>query len=60
MVQTPKLVYVIVLLLSIFLGMTICNSSFSHFFEGACKSDKDCPKLHRSNVRCRKGQCVQI
>ncbi|KEH15600.1 Nodule Cysteine-Rich (NCR) secreted peptide [Medicago truncatula] len=37
MVEIPKLVYVIILLFSIFLCISI--SIFS------CKTDKDCPKL---------------
>ena len=60
MVETPKLVYVIILFLSIILGMTVCNSSFSQIFEAACKTDKDCPYFRGSNVRCRKGHCTLV
>nr|AFK43003.1 unknown [Medicago truncatula] len=59
MAETMKLVYVIILFLSIFLGITLSNSAFSHFIPG-CKTDKDCPKFYGSNVRCRKGKCVQL
>ena len=58
MVETPKLVYVIILFLSIFL---CSNSSFSQMItQSDCKTDKDCPKLRRANVRCHIGQCVPI
>ncbi|AES87409.1 putative Late nodulin [Medicago truncatula] len=60
MVETPKLVYFIILFLSIFLCITVSNSSFSQIFNSACKTDKDCPKFGRVNVRCRKGNCVPI
>jgi len=58
MVETPKLVYVIILFLSIFL---CTNSSFSQMIAGFyCKTDKDCPKLGRANVRCRNDHCIMI
>jgi len=60
MAETPKFAYVLVLFLSIFLSIIVCNSSFLKFFDGYCETDKDCPKLSRANVRCRKGHCVQI
>ncbi|KEH29159.1 Nodule Cysteine-Rich (NCR) secreted peptide [Medicago truncatula] len=60
MVETLKLVYVIILFFSIFLCIAVSNSSFSEIIDSACKTDKDCPKLHKVNVRCRKGKCVAI
>ncbi|KEH28928.1 Nodule Cysteine-Rich (NCR) secreted peptide [Medicago truncatula] len=60
MVETPKLVYVFILFLSIFLCIIVSNSSFSKTFDRACKTDKDCPKLRGVNVRCRKDQCVTV
>ncbi|RHN58946.1 putative Late nodulin [Medicago truncatula] len=60
MAETPKLVYVLVLFLFIFLSIIVCNSSFLKFFDGRCETDKDCPKVPGANVRCRKGHCVQI
>ncbi|RHN58944.1 putative Late nodulin [Medicago truncatula] len=58
MVKTPKLVYVLILFLSIFLSMIVSNSSFLGTFISSCKRDKDCPKLYGANFRCRKGTCV--
>jgi len=60
MVKIPKLVYVLILFLSIFLSIIVSNSSFSSTFVGSCKRDKDCPKIHGANIRCRKGNCVPI
>nr|AFK37623.1 unknown [Medicago truncatula] len=57
MVETQKLVYVILLFLSIFL---FTNSPLSQIIFSECKTDKDCPKYQRANIRCRKGQCVRI
>ncbi|RHN59344.1 putative Late nodulin [Medicago truncatula] len=56
--ETPKLVYVIILFLSIFL---CTNSSFSQMinFRG-CKRDKDCPQFRGVNIRCRSGFCTPI
>jgi len=58
MVETPKLVYVIILFLSIFL---CTNFSFSQrIISVTCETDKDCQKDRRANIRCRKGYCVPI
>ncbi|AES86981.2 Nodule Cysteine-Rich (NCR) secreted peptide [Medicago truncatula] len=64
MVETLKLVYVLILFYSIFLGIIVCNSSGITYFDVRCEKDKDCPKPPRINIRinirCRKGFCVQI
>jgi hypothetical protein len=60
MAETPKLFYVLVLFLSIFLSIIVCNSSILKFVDRLCETDKDCPKVSGANVRCRKGYCVQI
>lgn len=60
MVETLKLVYVLILFLFIFLGIIESNSSFTKFLDGYCKTYKDCPKVPRANVRCRKGHCIEI
>ena len=59
MVKTPKLVFVLILFLSIFLSIKVSNSSFRTFISN-CVRDKDCPKYHGANLRCRKGDCVPI
>jgi len=57
MVETPKLVYLIILFLSTFLFTT---SPFSQIMFSDCKIDNDCPNFQRANIRYRKGQCVRI
>jgi len=57
MVETPKLVYVIILFLSMFLCIT---SPFSQIAFRDCKTDKDCSQFRGANIRCRKGACVRI
>jgi len=58
MVKTPKLVYVLILFLSIFFSIITANPSRSKIFLGDCKTDKDCPKRRGRNFKCRKGICV--
>jgi len=60
MAEIFKLVYVLILFFSIFLGIIVCNSSLIRFFDVRCEKDKDCPKVPAINVRCRKGFCVQV
>jgi len=60
MVETHKLVYVMILFLSIFLEMIVSNCSFIGFHDYPCKRDKDCPKVNGVNLRCRNGRCVLI
>ena len=60
MVETLKFVYVLILFLSIFLCITVSNSSFSKTINSACKTDKDCLKIQGVNIRCRKGECVAV
>jgi len=58
MVKTPKLVYVIILFLSIFFSIIVANSSRNQVFLADCKTDKNCPKRRGVKFRCRKGKCV--
>ncbi|KEH28944.1 putative Late nodulin [Medicago truncatula] len=60
MVETLKLVYVLNLFYSIFLGIIVCNTSLIKYFDVPWEKDKDCPKPLRFNIRCRKGFCVRI
>jgi len=60
MVKTPKLAYVLILILSIFLSIIKSNSSVIVTIGGSCIRDKDCRKFHGANIRCRKGKCVSI
>ena len=60
MTKTLKMVYVLVLFLSIFLSIIACNSSFITFRDSRCKTDKDCPNVPGATGRCRKGHCVLI
>ncbi|KEH28942.1 Nodule Cysteine-Rich (NCR) secreted peptide [Medicago truncatula] len=60
MVETLKLVYVLIIFYSIFLGIIVCNSSTIMYYDVPCEKDKDCPAPPRFNIRCRKGYCVRI
>jgi len=59
MVETLKLVNVLILFLSIFLSIIVSTSSFP-WIPTPCMSDKDCPKKHRIVVKCRKGYCTGV
>ena len=58
MVKPSKLVYVLILFLSISFSIIVSNSSPGMLSFGDCKIDKDCPKLRGGSFRCRKGNCV--
>ncbi|KEH16006.1 Nodule Cysteine-Rich (NCR) secreted peptide [Medicago truncatula] len=60
MVKTPKLVYVLILFLSICFSITISNSSFGRIVYWNCKTDKDCKQHRGFNFRCRSGNCIPI
>ncbi|KEH40955.1 putative Late nodulin [Medicago truncatula] len=60
MVEIQKLVYVLILFLSIFLEMIVSNCTFIGFQDNPCKTDKDCRKVRGVNLRCRNGHCVMI
>ncbi|RHN58941.1 putative Late nodulin [Medicago truncatula] len=59
MVKTPKLVYVLILILFIFLDI-IKSNRVVVTIGGNCIRDKDCLKFYGANIRCRKGKCVAI
>ncbi|RHN45811.1 putative transcription factor C2H2 family [Medicago truncatula] len=54
MAKTPKFVYAMILLLSIFLIKIVSGSNTLLAFR-ECVYDKDCPVMPRCNMRCRKG-----
>lgn len=54
-----KFVNVIILFISIFFVVIIFN--FMPYFKHlSCETNKDCPKVHGHNIRCRSDQCVRI
>jgi len=61
MAKILKFVYVQTLFLSIFILLTIYDSVYYHK-DPPCVNDKDCPppQSNISNIRCRKGYCVNI
>ncbi|RHN44148.1 putative Late nodulin [Medicago truncatula] len=59
MTETLKFVYVLILFISIFLVIIVCESSFFPS-SPVCKTDKDCPQLRGYTARCRKTQCLLI
>jgi hypothetical protein len=59
MVETLKLVNVLILFLFILLSKIVSTSSFP-WMPTPCITDKDCPKKHRIVVKCRKGYCTGI
>jgi hypothetical protein len=60
MVKTPKLVYVLILFLSIFFSIIVSNSFPDKIFFGDCQTDKDCKPKRGVNFRCRKGKCFPV
>ncbi|KEH29553.1 Nodule Cysteine-Rich (NCR) secreted peptide [Medicago truncatula] len=54
MAETLKFVYVLILLISIFLVIIVCDSSIIFL---RCITDKDCPaeKKNKGKGRCHKG-----
>ncbi|KEH22755.1 Nodule Cysteine-Rich (NCR) secreted peptide [Medicago truncatula] len=59
MAKTLNYVYVLILFISIFLSITVYGY-IPGIVNKPCKTDKDCPKKPPHNIRCRKGQCVEI
>jgi len=53
MVETLKLVYALILFLSI-----IVSTSCVRLVQRSCKTDKDCQSYRGFNGKCRKGYCV--
>jgi len=60
MVKIPKLVYVLILFLSIFFSIIVSNSSPGKIFFGDCETDKDCIKRRGVSFKCRKGKCFPL
>jgi len=61
MSKTLNYVYVLILLISISPSITVYGY-IPRIINQSCTTDKDCSKRarHNINVRCRKGQCVDI
>lgn len=59
MAKTLKFVYVMILFLSIFYILIVCDSN-TFGMDHPCKTDKDCPRRPPHNIKCRKGFCVPI
>ena len=56
MAETLKFVYVLILFISLFLVLIVCDSSFLPNSR-PCITDKDCPNGRNYIGRCRKGHC---
>jgi len=56
MVETLKFVYILILLISIFLFIIICDSIYLPTTR-TCITDKDCASVKNYIGRCRKGYC---
>jgi len=59
MAETTKFVYVMTLLFSIILVLIVYDGIYFRK-PPSCIRDKDCPQMKNSNVRCRKGFCIEI
>ena len=58
MAETLKFVYVLILFISIFLVIIVCDSAyFPH--SRPCITDKDCAQVKDYISRCHKGRCGQ-
>lgn len=58
MAETLNFVYVLLLVISIFLVIIVCDSAFVPN-SGPCTTDKDCKQVKGYIARCRKGYCMQ-
>ncbi|RHN44139.1 putative Late nodulin [Medicago truncatula] len=58
MAETLKFVYVLILFISIFLVIVVCDSAFLPRSR-TCITDKDCLQVRNYIARCRKGICQQ-
>jgi len=61
MAKILNFIYVPILFLSILLVLTIYDQVFYNV-SPPCVTDKDCPRpqFQKSNIRCRKGYCVNL
>jgi len=57
MVETLKFVYVLILFISIFLVVIVCDSRVIPISR-TCTTVKDCPEVKNYKARCRKGLCI--
>jgi len=57
MVETMKFGYVLIIFISIFLVLIVCDSTYVPSSR-SCITDKDCPSVQNYRGRCRKGYCV--
>ncbi|RHN44147.1 putative Late nodulin [Medicago truncatula] len=57
MAETPKFVYVLIIFISIFLVLIVCDSTYLPSTR-SCITDKDCPNVQNYIGRCRKGFCI--
>ena len=58
MAETLKFVYVLILFISLFLVLIVCDSAFLPISR-PCITNKDCPNGKKYISRCHKGQCKQ-
>jgi len=59
MAKTLMFVYVMILFLSIFYILIVCDSNTFGMYR-LCITDKDCHRMPPHNIRCRKGRCVPV
>jgi len=57
MAETLKFVYVLILFISIFLVIIVCDSAYLPNSR-PCITDKDCSQVKNYTSRCRKGHCI--
>ncbi|RHN44142.1 putative Late nodulin [Medicago truncatula] len=58
MAESPKFVYVLILFISIFNAIIVCDFAFLPTSRN-CITNKDCRQVRNYIARCRKGQCLQ-
>jgi len=58
MAESLKFVYVLILFISIFNAIIVCDFAFLPNSQN-CITDKDCRQVKNYIARCRKGRCVQ-
>ncbi|RHN44141.1 putative Late nodulin [Medicago truncatula] len=56
MAETLNFVYVLLLVISIFLVIIVCDSAYLTNSQ-PCITEKDCPRVRKYIPRCRKGTC---
>nr|ABN07944.1 Late nodulin [Medicago truncatula] len=57
MSETLKFVYVLILFISIFHVVIVCDSIYFPVSR-PCITDKDCPNMKHYKAKCRKGFCI--